>query len=81
MSDTTETQILDTIYKALEKKRVLLGKFPDPAEARFKPEDELSAYERLETISNVASGNELAFVNEVFRILAGKTLAALLGKE
>jgi hypothetical protein len=76
----TETEILEAIYKALEAKRRLLGKSPDPAKPGFDPEEERDAYKRLDSIFNIASKEQLALINEVLRILAATTLSALLGR-
>ena len=80
MPNQTQTPILDAIQGSLSAKKHTVGGFNNEPKEVFKPVEERSVRERLDTISNVASRDALGAVDEVFRILAGTTLKDLLAK-
>jgi hypothetical protein len=80
MSDKKETPILDAIQGSLTAKKHAVGGFNSEPKEVFKPAEERSVRERLDTLANVASKDALGAVDEVFRILAGTTLPDLLGE-
>jgi hypothetical protein len=87
-NETTETPILNTIQHALFSAAPKSSKLPIEGSRElglllpipFDPKAESALRQKLEMLWRLASPDERKFLNAAFEILAGKTLAELLGK-